>query len=94
MDNYCVSETYCVGSINVLWTITVSVKPTRLRAFNEIKTFTTSVKLPKLGEPTHLGAPTELEAGYALVQFVETQRYNPGGRWLDSLWRHWDLSLT
>ena len=27
MDNYCVSETYCVGSVNELLTTTVSVKP-------------------------------------------------------------------
>jgi hypothetical protein len=33
-------------------------------------------------------------SGYAVVQLVEALRYKPAGRWFESRWGHWDLSLT
>ena len=32
--------------------------------------------------------------GHAVAQFVETLSYKPEGRGLDSLWFHWNFSLT
>ena len=32
--------------------------------------------------------------GHAVAQLVETLRYKPEGRGLDSRWFHWNISLT
>jgi hypothetical protein len=36
----------------------------------------------------------ESQWGHAVVQFVEALRYKPEGRMCDSLWCHWNFSLT
>ena len=35
-----------------------------------------------------------ISAGHVVAQFVEALRYKPEGRGFDSLWCHWNYSLT
>jgi hypothetical protein len=34
------------------------------------------------------------DSGYTVVQLVEALRYKPEGRGFDSVWYHWNFSLT
>jgi hypothetical protein len=34
------------------------------------------------------------DKGYAVAQLVEALLYNPKGRGFDSLWSHWNFSVT
>jgi len=77
-----------LGAFNGLCRTTVSMKLTGLGAFNGLCRTTVSVKPTHLAKPRKFGAAAVIEAGYAVARFVETLRYKPEVRGLDSQWGH------
>jgi len=50
--------------------------------------------LPILLEGCAITSHTLSYWGYVVAQLVEALRYKPEGRGFDSLWCHWNFSLT